>query len=260
MNLLLTGAAGFLGQGLISQLEMHHALRLMDVVSFPTQHPLVIGDVSDLDTARKAVDGVDALIIAHMAPNRPEIYGEPTIPFDVNVKGAANLFAAAQEGGVRRVVLISSTSVVGSAMQGEAFVTEETRAEPLSMYALTKACQETIARHYFARHKLPVAILRPACVVDADTVKDKYGQSLKTENWELIDRRDIGKAAHLALMLPGLQCEIFHVIGHPAAEGRVDVLRTRERLGWKPDYPFQGAASREMFGNSPRLAGKCQVS
>ena len=100
MRTLITGAAGFLGQGLVGAFEQGETcvLRLMDVRPFASRHEVVVGSVADLACVRAAMRGVDAMVLAHMAPRSPDAYAEPPVCFDINVKGTANLFFAAQEG------------------------------------------------------------------------------------------------------------------------------------------------------------------
>ena len=53
MKVLVTGAGGFLGRGLVAPFVGRHDLRLMDVVDWQTPHEKVIGDVADLETCRR---------------------------------------------------------------------------------------------------------------------------------------------------------------------------------------------------------------
>ena len=239
MKILMTGAGGFLGRGMIGPLvEAEHQLRLMDVVPFESPHEVVLGDVGDLEACRRAMAGQDAVIIAHMAPNRPEVYATPPRPFDVNVKGTANLFAAAVEQGVRKVVLISSSGVVERAQRTGEFMRRDLPFQPCGMYSLTKVCQEVIAEFYHRVHGVAVAMLRPAYITDADTLRDKYNRQQTTVNWQYIDRRDIGAAAACALRLADLGCEAFYLLGHRDGPLHADIAHTRQRLGWTPAHDF----------------------
>jgi len=110
MKVLVTGAGGYLGRGLIVPFEEHgYELRLMDVTPIESRHETVLGSVADLDTVRRALDGCQAMVIAHMASRQAAAYETPTMAFDVNVKGTANLYFAAVEQGIRRAVLVSTS-------------------------------------------------------------------------------------------------------------------------------------------------------
>lgn len=240
MKVLVTGAGGFLGRGLIVPFEGRHELRLMDVADWDTRHEKLIGSVADLETVRRAVDGCDAVVIAHMASRQEGAYDTPTVPFDVNVKGTANLFFAGVERGVKRYVLISGEVVV----MGHKIPPRRTRDLPLKtkgIYGLTKVCQEVIAEQYQREFGLHVASLRVGYILSADdpaNVVNKYGKRIRERNPPCTDRRDIGLAARLALGLPDLGYEVFHVLGAPEAVKYYDVEHTYERLGWKPQYDF----------------------
>ncbi len=238
MKTLVTGAAGYLGRGLIVPFEGAHELRLMDVVDFESPHEVLVGSVADLDTCREAVKGCDAVVIAHMASRGNNAYATPEIPFDVNVKGTANLFFAAVEAGIRKVALISSIGAVSHHQKQGTFLTADLPLHGGGIYGLTKICQEVIARQMHLEHGVAVAVLRPAYITDADTCKDKYGREAHECNWQFIDRRDIGLAARLALELPDLGYEIFYTLGTPMAADHADMTAIYERLGWKPEHPF----------------------
>ena len=242
MKILMTGAGGFLGRGMIGPLvEAGHTLRLMDVVPFESPHEVVVGDVCDMDACRRAMAGQDAVVMTHMAPNRPEVYATPPLPFDINAKGTANLFAAAVEQGVRKVVLISSIAVVGNATPTGGVMCLDSPLQACQqhgLYGLTKVCQEIIAEYYHCVHGVAVAMLRPGYITDADTLCDKYSQQKTTVNWLFIDRRDIGAAAACALRLSDLGCEAFYLLGHRDSAQHADVAHTRQRLGWTPAHDF----------------------
>jgi nucleoside-diphosphate-sugar epimerase len=74
---------------------------------------IVEGDIRDLAACRRACDGV--AIVFHQAAlgSVPRSLAEPAATIEVNVAGTANVFTAARDAGVRRVVYASSSSVYG---------------------------------------------------------------------------------------------------------------------------------------------------
>ncbi len=241
MRVMITGAAGFLGAGLVESFAGNE-LRLFDVVEAKGDGEKVVGSVSDLDLCRRSLRGMDGIVIAHMAPRGKGFYHTPQIPFEVNVAGTANLYTACREEGVKKVVLISSIAAVKRHRDAETFLTRDlslqTNTHP---YGLTKACQELIAQQFYLNDGIGTAVLRPAYIADETLRTDKYGRPATESNWQYIDRRDIGKAARLALELPDLAYEIFYVLGHPDSHNHADVAYTQTRLGWTPDHPFNKA-------------------
>lgn len=238
MKVLITGAAGFLGQGLVAAFEQAegYALRLMDVRPFESWHEVVVGAVEDLACVRAAMQGVDAMVIAHMAPRNPDAYADPPICFDVNVKGTANLFFAAQEAGVRRVVLISSVASV-NAYPAEEFHTHDLTPKAMGgHYPLTKALQEIIAEQYAREYGMAVAVLRMGHIVDLRAKTDKYGKAIVPGDVNHTDRRDIGEVARRCLELPDLHYETFYITSLPDGTGAAawDLDHTFARLKWRP--------------------------
>jgi uronate dehydrogenase len=241
MKVLITGAAGYLGRGLRIPFEKHgHQLRLMDVVPVDSPHENIKGDVANLDDVRKAAAGMDAMVIAHMAPRSPDSYSEPPVCFDINVKGTANLFHAAVENKIKRVVVISSTGAVIGHGEKAWGADHPHTALPRSkgLYGLTKALQEIIAEQYSREHGMSVSALRVGYIMDQDGLKDKYGREVKEWSPLLTDRRDIGEVARLCLERPDITYHVFNVMSTDASMKDCDVQHTCDFLNWKPAYPF----------------------
>jgi nucleoside-diphosphate-sugar epimerase len=182
-----------------------------------------------------------------MAPRDPDAYATPERCVDVNVKGTANLLFAAQETGIRRAVVISSTGAIQEA-GGPPWL----RSLPLrskGLYGLTKVLQEVTAEHFARVHGMRIACLRIGYVVDADAMVDKYGRRISERAPLDTDRRDVGEVARLALECPDLTFEVFHVMSTHEAMSEWDMQYTCDRLGWQPRYDFDrlppGGASKK---------------
>ena len=238
MHVLITGAAGFLGRGLVIPFEERKdRLRLMDVIPFESPHEVVVGDVSDLDAVMKAVEGVEAIVIAHMAPRSNNNYDLPTHPFDVNVKGTANLFHAAVQHDVKAVVLISSLGVLypyQTDIHSHLLAPKGSK----NYYSMTKVCQEAIAESFATGYGIRVACVRPSYIMDADASVDKYGRKIEERNIMDLDRRDIGEVSRLFLERTDLTFECFNLSGTQESMIPWDVQYTCDRLNWKPKYDF----------------------
>ncbi len=237
MKILMTGAAGFTGKGLAQTLRgQGHCIRSFDVKpAGEAADESVVADIADLAACRRAAVGMEAVVMCHMARN-PDGYKEPPPAFDTNVKGTANLYHAAVECGIRRCVLVSSAGVVDKSASRNPRPGDGPYQFKASLYVLTKIMQEALARFYHENHGICTAILRPAWIIYDETFMSKYGNALDRYDPTLIDPRDIGMAAALALTLSDLGLEVFH-LGQDDAD--IDHATARSRLGWKPKYRFE---------------------
>jgi nucleoside-diphosphate-sugar epimerase len=151
---LVTGGAGFIGSHLVAALAARGArVRVLDNLSTGRREnlsavgaidgELVVGDLRDTEDCRRTCRGVE--IVFHLAAvgSVPRSMEDPAETIAVNVGGTANLFAAARDAGVRRVVYSSSSSVYGDSETTPKREGEEGR--PLSPYALSKQMCEELA-------------------------------------------------------------------------------------------------------------------
>ena len=158
MPVLVTGGAGFIGSHLVEALVAAGAeVRVLDDFSTgfarnldgPRDRiELVEGDIRDLETCRAACGGRRFVLHQAALGSVPRSLEDPATSLAVNVQGTANVFAAAREAGIERLVYASSSSVYGDSERLPRREGEE--GEPVSPYALSKAMDERIAR-IFAR-------------------------------------------------------------------------------------------------------------
>jgi nucleoside-diphosphate-sugar epimerase len=152
-RVLVTGGAGFIGSHLVDALLSRGArVRVLDNLSNGKRENLahcegsiefLEADIRDAAICRKAVEGVDYVFHQAALGSVPRSMKDPSTSIAVNVSGTANVFAAARDAGVRRVVYASSSSVYGDSKRLPKREGEE--GKPLSPYALSKAMNEQLA-------------------------------------------------------------------------------------------------------------------
>ena len=122
-NCLVTGGAGFIGSHLAERLVREgHRVRVVDNLSTGDERNVarlggevefVRGDLRDPETCRRACRGVELLFHLAALPSVPRSMADPWASHDHNVNATVQLLLAARDGGVRRLVYSSSSSVYG---------------------------------------------------------------------------------------------------------------------------------------------------
>jgi uronate dehydrogenase len=158
-KLLLTGAAGGLGQALRERLKANcEVLRLSDRVPFgpaAAHEEIMLADLADAQAVDAMVDGVDAII--HLGGVSVEGPFGPIL--QANILGLYHLYEAARMHSVKRIVFASSNHVTGFYRQSETIdATHPPR--PDSLYGVSKAFGEDLSRFYFDRYGIETACVR----------------------------------------------------------------------------------------------------
>ena len=139
-RVLITGAAGQIGQLVIKQLADHNDFVLTDIrpLPRPSSLPFIHADIADLDAMRQVCRGVDTVL--HLATNPHNAQWEDLLP--ANVVGVYNVFQAAHESGCRRVIFASSIQVLEGYAHG--FSAPATPVRPVNLYGATKLVSDKI--------------------------------------------------------------------------------------------------------------------
>lgn len=151
MNILVTGAAGFLGSALTNRLiELGHSVRGLDDLSAGdpqrlSPHVLLTrGDVNDRPKLWSLLQGVECVFHLAARVSVPESVLFPRDYNTVNVGGTVTLMEAVRDVGVKRVVFASSGAVYGE--QGTQPLHEGLPPQPGSPYAVSKLAAEYYVR------------------------------------------------------------------------------------------------------------------
>jgi uronate dehydrogenase len=158
-RLLLTGAAGHLGQVLRPRLKTYcDTLRVSDLAPLSppqTGEEVVQAELQDAQAVRDLLAGVDAVV--HLGGVSTE---QPWAPILAgNIMGLVNLYEAARLQGVKRIVFASSNHVTGFYRQDETIDTKMPP-RPDGFYGLSKAFGEDVAQLYWDRWGIETLSMR----------------------------------------------------------------------------------------------------
>jgi len=290
---LVSGAHGFVGSHLArALLECGDAVRVLDrpaprladvggerrsgleLLGIRDAVELVEADLRDAEAVATAIEGVDSVF--HLAAQT--IVGvareSPRETFEVNVRGAWNVFEACRAHGVERVVFASSDKAYGSSP--ELPYREDFPLRAAYPYDASKAAADTIARSYATAYGLPLAVTRFANVYGGGDLN--FSRLIPETVVAVLDGRppvirsdgsperdflhvDDAVSAYLAIagaLENGAAGEAFNAGGERPHSVRevVELITTAADAGIQPD--FQGAGNPDgeidrQFVNSTKL-------
>lgn len=160
MKILVTGGAGFIGSNLVAALLLDKkvsGVRVLDnlatgslenIEEFKTDSRFEFfnGDIRNYQTCLEACEGMDRITHQAALGSVPRSVNDPLTSNEVNITGTLNIFTAAKEKGIKRVVYAASSSTYGD-HPGLPKV-EDQIGKPLSPYAVTKYVNELYAQVY----------------------------------------------------------------------------------------------------------------
>jgi nucleoside-diphosphate-sugar epimerase len=209
MRVCVTGGSGRAGRAVVSDLLAHgHWVVSVDLVppSVDLGTAVVLrADLTDYGQAVEVLADVDSVVHLANIP-APEIR-TPAVTFNANMVMNFNVFRAASQAGLARVVWASSETTLGLPFDVPpryAPVDEDHYPVPTTTYALSKVASETIADHIAQWSGIPFIALRFSNILgptDYQEFPSYWGDptARKWNLWGYIDERDAATACRLAL-------------------------------------------------------------
>jgi len=293
---LVTGAHGFVASHLVAALlERGDAVRVLDrpdprmadvggprlsaldLLGLRAEVELAEGDLRDAEAVAAAVAGCDSVF--HLAAQT--IVGvareSPAETFEVNVRGAWNVFEACRAHDVSRVVFASSDKAYGA--NPELPYREDFPLRAAYPYDASKAAADVIARSYAHAYRLPLAVTRFANVYGGGDLN--FSRLIPETVVAVLDGRppqirsdgsperdflhvDDAVAAYLAIAAAldgdGARGEAFNAGGERPHSVRevVDLIAAAAGGGVEPEYLGEGTPDGEIdrqYVDSTKLRG-----
>ncbi|MEK7481661.1 MAG: NAD-dependent epimerase/dehydratase family protein [Patescibacteria group bacterium] len=165
MQYLVTGGAGFIGTNIVEALLTRgDSVRILDDFStgkrerVPAAAELVEDTITNLETCRRACEGIDGVFHTAALARMPRSIEDPIGTNDANVNGTLNMLVAARDAGVKRFVFSGSSSVYG--VQDTLPLKEDMKPRPGNPYALQKLAGEEYCRLFWELYHFPTVTLR----------------------------------------------------------------------------------------------------
>ena len=227
LNVLMTGVSGRMGPHLLPPFRERYALRTLDKQPVPGDPDSVVSDLQDRDVLRDVMRGMD--VVVHLAATSDEApFVENLVPN--NVVGVYNVFEAAREAGVRRLVFASTVQTV-HAWQDDLPVRVSDPPRPVTLYGATKVFGETAGRYYHDRHGMEFVGIRIGAFQPYDSPHLRQRSGLH-DIW--LSPRDAARLFSLAVEKPDVGYAVVFGTSRTTRE-RLSLQEARDVLGYEPE-------------------------
>tara|TARA_Y100000588_G_scaffold90069_1_gene96680 strand:+ start:87 stop:809 length:723 start_codon:yes stop_codon:yes gene_type:complete len=229
-KVLITGAAGRIGQVMRDGLKARYDLRLLyrrTVLPAEEGEEVFVGDINDMEVLEKAVDGTDAIV--HMAGD-PRVDAPWDSVLEANIKGIYCLYEAARKKNTKRIIFASTNHVTGFYEEDGVYTTPDMPERPDSFYGASKAFGEDLGRYYVDQYGLEVICLRIGSFQPDKAVKERSNDRILS-TW--LSHRDC-----VQLVWRGIEADVKFGIFYGISDNTRaywDIQSAREQLGYEPE-------------------------
>lgn len=155
MRVLVTGAAGSVGQCVVQGLQENHSVRGHDRVPTPHLDDHLISDLNDFTAVERAVEGMDAIVHLGGLPGGDDW----DALLQSNFVGTYHVFEAARKHGVKRIAYASRAGVLGPYPKDQTRTTGMVP-RPVGHYTVSKVFGESLAYSYAHQYDMEIVCVR----------------------------------------------------------------------------------------------------
>ena len=255
-SVAVTGGNGALGQAIVQDLTGRVDVTSVDITPGRPGVRSRYADILAPKTLVQALAGHEAIVhvAALLLPTDPE-----DRMFAVNVNGTWNVLRAAEDLGIRKVVLISSECASGiiniqrmrQPCPDYLPIDEAHPLRPLETYGLSKQLNELTAESFARRGTVSVVSLRPTLILmpGMEGFVRQVRESDDPDLWSYVELCDVVTATRLALDYAGPAFDSFY-LSAPDTYAREETLRFMERkFGCLPEI-----RDVDLYRNNPYAA------
>ena len=241
-RVVVTGAAGFIGSHLVERLVEAEKAKVCAFIRYKSdraigcltylpaetlkQIEIIRGDLTQLESLQGLIREGDTVFHLGALGSVPYSFQNPLAFEAVNVQGTANLLHVCRQTQIRRLLVMSTAEVYGSAQYLP--IDEAHPLCPRSPYAATKIAAEKLAESFWYAYGLPVTIARPfnvfgprqseRAVIPTIVGQALHGSTIRLGNIE--PERDFTYVSDTVRALIALACE-------PASCGKIVNIGSR---------------------------------
>lgn len=231
-KVLFLGATGRIGPGFLQEYMKNYKKNYELILGVHKKgnknFKTVKVDLKDIGKLKKAMKGID--IVINLAAN-----SNPNAKFleilEPNIIGAYNVFEAARQAKVQRVIFASSVHAIKGYFH-DYKVKSMDAPKPLNFYGASKAYGEALCYVFSHNYNLSCLAIRIGAYVSND--KKNYVCSSRTDYGHIISQRDFAQLVHKSIMAPK-KVKYGILAGISNDKHRHMGLKTTKKLvGYKP--------------------------
>jgi uronate dehydrogenase len=230
-RLLVTGAAGNIGQVILPFLTPNYRLRGFDRIPAPGYSESMKGDICDFNALSTAMQDVDAVL--HLAYAATEDFNAWETVLNDGLDDTYKVFNGAVDHGIRKIVFASTIKINNYDLRHHSHFTYNVPPRPMDLYAGGKLMAESLAQTFTSLNTgldiicLRIGFLRNLPLITNHRSDDDHlGWCHPEDLAQLIDR---------SIQSTGLGFQVFYAISRAGCR-RWDLDTARRRVGYRPTH------------------------